>query len=175
MAGSILNTKKLVLTALFIAAGVVLQIIEQMLPIFQSVPGGKLGLANVVAIAGILIFGCRYGIAIAVSRALLGCLLFGGISALPYSLCGALLSSVVMSCFILSKQKQLSLFGIGVIGACIHNIVQILIASLLLKNVYLWAYLPLLLLLSIFSGGAVGICSMRMYQYLSAHKLLERQ
>lgn len=175
MAVSVSYTKKLVLTALFIAAGIVLQIIEQSLPIFQAIPGGKLGLANVAAIAGILMFGGGYGITIAVIRASLGCLLFGGVSALPYSLCGALLSSAVMSCFICSKQKQLSLIGIGVVGACVHNIAQMLVSSLLLKNVYLWTYLPNMLLLSIFSGGAVGICSMRMSKYLSVHKLTERQ
>lgn len=175
MMSSVAYTKKIVLTALFVASGIVLQIIEQILPIFCSIPGGKLGLANVVTIAGILIFGGGYGISVAAIRSLLGCLLFGGISALPYSLFGALFSSIIMSCFLCSKQRTFSLIGIGIIGACTHNFAQILISSLLLKNGYVWTYLPVLFLLSVFSGGTVGVCAVRINRYLSAHKLTERQ
>lgn len=166
-----LRTKKIVLMALFIAVGIVLQTAEQILPLFQTVPGGKLGLGNIASIAGILIFGCGGGIAIAILRAVIGSFLFGGFSALPYSLCGALLSSGVMGILIYSKQKVFSLIGIGIIGASMHNTAQILVSSLLLRSGYLWTYLPVLLLLSIFSGGAVGICATKLQKYLSIHNL----
>lgn len=168
---SSLRIKKMVLLALFTTAGIVLQAAEQLLPVFQAIPGGKLGLGNVATIAGILLFGSSGGIFIAVLRSIMGCLLFGGVSALPYSLCGALFSSVIMSILINSNQKAFSLVGIGVIGACAHNTAQILVSSLLLANGYLWTYLPFLLILSIFSGSTVGICSLRLQKYLTAHRL----
>ncbi len=172
MTHSVFQTKKLVLTAIFVAAGIVLQVAEQMLPLMQTIPGGKLGLANVVSAVGILLFGGGYGISIAVIRSLLGCLLFGGISALPYSLCGAVLSSCVMSILICNQQKLLSMIGIGIIGASVHNIAQILVASLILSNGYLWTYLPVLLLLSLFSGSVVGTCAAKLKNYFAAHKLI---
>lgn len=144
--------------AVFTAVGLVLQIIENALPVFTSVPGGKLGLANVTAILSILLFGWPSAMAISVLRAILGCLLAGG-AALPYSLAGALLSTAAMSLAMKKAGKVFSLIGIGIIGAAVHNTAQILVFSLLAGNSYIWSYLPVLCLLSIFSGGLTGACA----------------
>lgn len=145
--------------AVFTAIGLVLQIIENALPVFTSVPGGKLGLANVTAILSILLFGWPSAMAISGLRAILGCLLAGGVSALPYSLAGALLSTATMSLAMKKAGKVFSLIGTGIIGAAVHNTAQIFVFSLMAGSGYIWSYLPVLCLLSIFSGGLTGACA----------------
>ena len=66
----------------------IVQIAESMFDIFV-VPGGKIGLANIATLLGIFIFGGANGTVIAFLRALLGCILYGGVPAMPYSISGA--------------------------------------------------------------------------------------
>lgn len=50
----------------------------------------------------------------------------------------------------------LSVYGVSILGAAAHNIGQILAAMVLMRSVYVGAYLPWLLLVSLFTGFATG-------------------
>lgn len=153
------NTKKLVLLALMVAIGAVLQIIESTLPQIMPLPGGKLGFANIVSMLVIPLFGGASAVAVAAVRALLGGLLYGGFISTLYSLAGAVLSAAVMAVCYQKFYGKLSFMGIGCIGAVCHNTAQVLVGVALLQDIKLLSYLPVLLVISAISGTATGFAA----------------
>lgn len=153
------NTKKMVLLALFIAMASVLHVVESWIPIPLPVPGIKLGLANIVSLIVIILYGWRDAIYVAVIRVFLASL-FGGIflgPAFAMSISGAIGSTVIMAYVYHEWHPQFSLMGISIIGAVIHNMVQITVAALLVSSVNLLWYLPYLILFALPTGLATGI------------------
>ena len=148
--------KKLVRLAFLVCIGLVLQAAEAMVPAFDIIPGGKLGLANVSAMAAVYFYGGKEGFIVALLRSFAGCFFGGGMAAVPYSVSGALLSWAVIT-FLYKYAKKLSWSGISMTAAAAHNTAQISVAAVLLSNVYVYTYLPPLLILSIVSGTATGI------------------
>ncbi len=153
------NTKKMVLLALLIAMASVLHVVESWIPVPLPVPGIKLGLANIVSLIVIVIFGWRDAIYVAILRVLLASL-FGGIflgPAFAMSISGAIGSTAVMAYVYDSWYPKISLIGISIIGAVIHNMVQITVAALLVSSANLLWYLPYLILFALPTGLATGI------------------
>ena len=54
-------------------------------------------------------------------------------------------------------RKYFSLIGVSVFGALGHNIAQLVVASIIINNLKIFAYLPVLTLTSIFTGVFIGI------------------
>jgi heptaprenyl diphosphate synthase len=94
-----MNTRRMVLLALFVSMGAVLHVVEGWLPLLLPVPGAKLGLANIISVLVIAIYGWRPALFVAVLRVFLGALLGGTLlgPAFAMSLCGALVSTLVMA------------------------------------------------------------------------------
>lgn len=149
------KTKKLTLCALLTALALGLSYAERFFPLQLMIPlpGIKLGLANVVTLVVLSLLGERYAFGILTARCLLGSF-FGGLTGLAFSLFGGLLALTVMC--LAAKIKGLSFYGISVLGAAAHNIGQILVAMALLGSPYVAAYLPWLLLISVFTGLLTG-------------------
>ncbi len=151
------KTKELVLISLFIAIGMVLQSIENSFPIISGIPGGKLGLCNIVSILNISMFGGINALIVASLRSVLTSLLFGGVSSLMYSLCGAILSTISMTVFMKLASDKFSLMSVGIIGGVTHNTAQVMVASVTLSSGYIWSYLPVLMIIGAISGSVTGI------------------
>ncbi len=148
-------TERLVVSALLVALGVALQIFENMLPIMTSVPGGKIGLANIVTLVLLYIFDFKTAFTCSVLRAFLASLLYGGVSAIIYSVSAAAFSAVVMA-VLMKRAKSLTPVGISVCGAFCHNAAQVCVASIILSNVWIFTYLPILGIVSCVSGVVTG-------------------
>ena len=73
-----------------------------------------------------------------------------------FSLGGAVLSIIVMG---LVKKTKLSIIGVSILGSLAHSVGQILIAIVLLKNIYIIYYIPWLLLLAVPTGIITGLIS----------------
>lgn len=71
------GTKKITVLGLLLAAGIVLNLAENMIPVFTVLPGGKLGLANVVTMLVMLWFGPLTALVLGVLRSLLTGILSG--------------------------------------------------------------------------------------------------
>lgn len=142
-----------------IALALALSYAERFIPLQLVIPmpGIKLGLANVVTLVALYRLKSRYAFAILIPRCILGAVFGGGITGLMFSLTGGVLALVTMS---LSKKASLfSVYGVSVLGAAAHNIGQIFAAVVLLRSVYVAAYLPWLLIAAIVTGiltGAAG-------------------
>lgn len=153
------NTRRMVLLALLIAMASVLHVVESWLPLPLPVPGIKLGLANIVSLIVIVMFGWRDAIYVAIVRVFLVSL-FGGIffgPAFAMSVSGAIGSTLVMAYVYRHWHPGFSLIGISIIGATIHNVVQIAVAALLVSSVTLLWYLPYLILVALPTGFVTGM------------------
>jgi len=151
------GTRRVVFLALLVAMGTALHVVEGMLSIPMPIPGVKLGLANIVTLLAIYLYGFRDGMTVALLRVLLGSLI-GGMFLSPgflLGLTGAVSSTLVMA-FLLKRTNCFSMIGISMAGAVAHNIGQLLAASLLLQSSAVIYYLPVLLLTGIPTGILTG-------------------
>ncbi len=142
--------------ALFVSLGIILQYVENQI-LVTTLPGGKLGLCNIISIINIFMFGGKNAMVIALVRAFLGTFLTGGVTALPYSMAGAFFSTLSMCLARRYVYPKISMVGISVIGASIHNLSQLCVAAVVLSSPYIFSYLPMLLLMAVASGIVTGI------------------
>ncbi len=149
------TSKNIIIMSIFVAIGIILQYIESKI-LISPVPGGKLGLCNIVSIINIFMFGGKNAIMISLIRSFLGAFLTGGAMALPYSITGALFSTAVMSVIKKYLYPKVSMIGISITGAAVHNIMQICVAAVILTSGYIFSYLPFLLVVAVASGAVTG-------------------
>lgn len=150
-------SKKVCILGLFVSVALVLSYFEQFIPLLTSIPGVKIGLSNIVVLITLYVMNTKYAFLVIVSKVLLASLMFAGFSSFLYSFMGALISFFAMS--ICKKLKQFSIIGVSVVGAIFHNFGQILVASILLKTVDIFYYLPYLLISGVITGVFIGIVS----------------
>ncbi|MGX7352674.1 heptaprenyl diphosphate synthase component I [Enterococcus canis] len=158
---------KLIYIALLVAQGVVIGLVENMIPYpFAFAPGAKLGLANLITIIAIFTMKKRESFTLVWMRLILTTLLGGTISTFLYSMSGALLSYFGM---LLIKQlgpKRVSIIGISAAGGFLHNVGQLVTASFIAQSWTVMLYLPVLSFLGILSGIAIGIAANYLLQHV---------
>lgn len=162
-----MKTRDMVLLSLLTAQAIVLHYIESFIPVIA--PGAKLGLANIMTIVTLYIFGTKYALMVSVIRILLGSLLSGNPMGILFGLAGGLLSLTIMA--ILKKYpKYFSLIGVSTAGAALHNLGQLITAALLYKTKgILFTYMPILMLTSAITGYFIGFASNHIIIYLKEH------
>ena len=153
------KAKKIAFCAVMIALALALSYAERFIPLQLVIPlpGVKLGLANVVTLVALYRLKGRYAFAILLPRCVLGAVFGGGITGLMFSLTGGILALLTM--LLAQKASLFSVYGVSILGSAAHHIGQILAAMVLLRSVYVAAYLPWLLIVSIVTGiltGAAG-------------------
>lgn len=150
------TTKQLAQCALLISLALVLSYMERFFPIQMIIPlpGIKLGLANIVTLVALQCLGSRSAFIVLILRCILGAIFGGGITGLLFSLCGGILAVTVM--ILAEKCRIFSIYGVSILGAAAHNIGQICAAMVLMETVYIAAYLPWLLGVSLLTGFATG-------------------
>ncbi len=151
-------SKKIVITAFLVAVGTVLQIVEGMLNVF-AIPGGKIGIANIVSLIDMFVIGSGNALLVSVLRAFLGSILYGGVSTIPYSVCSATVSVMAMCGAKRMFYPKLSIIGISIIGAFFHNLMQILVATVVFKSLSLFYYFPVLTIIGTIGGILTGYVS----------------
>ncbi|MEC9487903.1 MAG: Gx transporter family protein [Halanaerobium sp.] len=159
-------TKKITTIAILVTLALVLHIVELFLPIPFIVPGFKLGLANIVTVTALCLFGFGETLLIVLLRTFLAAFLTGAISSFFYSVAGGILSLLVMFLVYRYLDKYVSLTGVSVLGAVAHNVGQLLVASIILDTFAVFSYLPILLLSGIATGYFVGLVSRSLLGYI---------
>lgn len=149
---------------LLLTLALILSYVESMIPIFVSVPGVKLGLANLVVLICLYSFEVRYAFLLSILRVILAGLLFGNLFSILYSLAGAILSLLVM--FFAKKALKLGILGVSVLGGVFHNVGQLLVAIVLVSNYRISYLFPYLLLSGILTGAIIGILTNTIVPYL---------
>lgn len=151
--------KKLIFLSLLVSIGLALGLIESMMPVPFVAPGAKLGLSNMVILITLVLFGFKEAITVGVLKSIVFTLVVGSVSSLFYSLSGSILSCLIMYLVYKHFSKVFSLIGVSIFGAVAHNFAQVLVASIMMNNIRIFSYLPILLLISLFTGYFVGLTS----------------
>ncbi|OJV65692.1 MAG: heptaprenyl diphosphate synthase [Clostridiales bacterium 38-18] len=166
------KTRMLVFISVLVAQGMILSFIETMLPIPFIAPGAKLGLANIVTLAAIYLLTFKQASAVVLLRVLLTAVTFGSLSSFLYSLSGGVLSLLIMAGILKVFKGEISLMGVSVAGAVAHNIGQLVVATIMIHNVLIFTYLPILLIVAIPTGIFVGIVARILINYLEKVKFM---
>ncbi|HSN66122.1 MAG TPA: Gx transporter family protein, partial [Fusibacter sp.] len=140
------KTRMLVFISVLVAQGMILSFIESMLPIPFIAPGAKLGLANIITLSAIYLLTFKQATAVVLLRVLLTATTFGSLSSFLYSFSGGVLSLLVMAAILKVFKGEISLIGVSIAGAVAHNLGQLFVAAIIIHNVLILTYLPILLI-----------------------------
>ncbi len=155
------KTFKMVYVALLVAFAVAVHTVEAAIPVPIPVPGAKLGLANIITLLAIVLYGAKSGMAVASLRSVIGSLLIGNFMGFGFYLSfgGAVISCLVMAIVMRYYYSgKITLVSVSLAGAVTFNVVQLTIAALLVQNFMMWrGLMPLLLLLAVPTGVFTGL------------------
>jgi heptaprenyl diphosphate synthase len=147
--------------ALLSAYALVLHGFESLLP--TPIPWVRLGLANIITLITLFLYGVRAAIMVTLIRVILSSIFTGTFlgPAFILSLGGGVASTFAMG-FVLSIAPRLfSTIGLSLIGALFHNIAQLFLAYFLfiqrIEAILLIS--PLIILIGIVTGTVNGIVS----------------
>lgn len=142
------------ITALLSATALIFSYVEAMIPYEPGIPGIKLGIANIVTVIALYMLSAKHAAAISVIRVVIAGLLFNGLFGMIYSLAGAATSLAGM--ILLKKTGRFSIAGVSTAAGVLHNLAQLLVASLIIEDTRIFFYFPVLLFSGLAAGLAVG-------------------
>lgn len=154
------KTQKMVFMALLSAIAVVLHSIEAMLQLPLPL-GMKLGLANIISLVVIQLYGVKEMFIVNIFRVLVSGLLTGIFGQMPFfiSCGGVFLSSLVLA--IVKKLTDLPMISTSIIAAVFHNIGQVAVVSLFYAQPAIMSYVFILMASSIPTGILTGMCAIQ--------------
>lgn len=139
------------------ALALVFGYIETFIPLPVPVPGIKLGLANVAVLLALETADVKSAALVAAVKVLASGFLFGNPVMMLYSAGGTLLAFVAMAA--LSRVRGLSLVLVAVVGAIMHNVGQLAVASMLLGTPLVFAWAPVLIVAACVTGALIGVAA----------------
>jgi len=160
--------KRIVYISFLIALASVLQIVESLFP--HPLPWLRLGLANMITLTSLVIFGYAVALQVATLRAILSSFLLGTFFTPGFflSFSGALMSALVMGgIYSLGSRRKgnpsprcpsgFSIVGVSILGALTHNLTQLFVAYFfLVRHRGLFIILPFLIMAAIVTGFITG-------------------
>ena len=149
--------KKVAYLGVFAAAAMLLSYVESLVPVFVTVPGLKLGLANLATVLVLYLYSWKEAAVVSAVRILLTGFLFGNLFSIAFSAAGGFLSLLMMA--LLKKSGSFSMTGVSIAGGVFHNVGQLFIAALVVSNFRILYYLTVLLISGLVTGALIGILS----------------
>ena len=146
---------RLTLSAILAALAMIFSYIEFLVPFSVGIPGVKLGIANLVIVIALYALDFRYAFAINIVRILLNGFMFTGVFAMLYALTGGILSIIVMGA--LKKTDKFSMVGVSMAGGVAHNLGQLIVAAIMVENLKMFLYFPVLLFSGMLTGILIGM------------------
>jgi heptaprenyl diphosphate synthase len=161
-----MTTQQLTRLAMLLALGIIINYAEfAFIPTAFIAPGVKLGIANSVGLIVLFLFKEKEYLIFGFLRVVLTALFTGFGFSFFIGLSGYVFASIAV--VIILQTKQLSIFGLSIIGAMFHGVGQILMVSYLYNSIFMINYLPVLLITGMMAGLVVA--------YLSKEVLLRVQ
>lgn len=153
-----MKTRKIALLGLLTGIALTIFMIEAQIPPVVPIPGVKLGLSNIVTVFAVFALGPAEGAAVLACRVFLGAVFAGNFSTIFYSAGGGLLAILTtIGLRRLLSEKQL--WAAGCFGAVAHSIGQVAVAAMLTSTPGVFLYLPILVIISLFTGLFTGLCA----------------
>ena len=159
------HVRWIALLAVCSALAMILGYIEILIPFSFGIPGMKLGLANFMTVlllyigrplkdGGWYVSGLIHAGIVCCIRIVLISLLFTNVYAMIYSMSGGFLSLLCM--WLVSRSSRIGPLGCSIVGGITHNLGQLLVAALIVSQLKIIYYMPVLLLAGTFTGFAIG-------------------
>ena len=98
---------------------------------------------------------------VSMMRILLSGFMFSNAFSILYSLAGGILSWAVM--LLLKKTGRFHMVSISICGGITHNLGQILVAMVVVKNYYIFGYFPFLFIGGGITGLLIGLVAQEIY------------
>lgn len=161
-----LQIKRMTTVAMLIALGVLFHMVESLIPLPFIIPGFRLGLANIIGLITLYMFGVRTMITINMMRVLFASLLRGTLfgSGFWLAICGIILSMIAS--IITYKKTPMSIYGVSIAGSVFHSIGQVIVITWLYQQFFMQMILPVLILLGIPTGILIAWISKESLQRL---------
>ncbi len=153
--------KKTAYLGVMLALALICSYIEVLIPVPIGIPGIKLGLANIVIVFALYSMGGKEAFVLSLMRVTISGFMFGNVVAIAYSLAGGLLSLLVM--YLLKKTDKLSCISVSIAGGIMHNIGQMIIATILVDNYYVLYYVPVLMIAGFITGACIGVVAQEVF------------
>lgn len=165
--------KRLATNGIFIALALIFSYLEKFIPVewIIPIPGIKLGLANIVTVAALILLDAKSAATITILRCILANMLFGTPMSMVFAISGAILALTIMIVLKTGYNRIYSVIGISAAGAAAHNTGQIAAAALVMKSAAVFYYLPLLLVASLVTGFVTGIVAQTIIRRLEGMEL----
>ncbi len=151
-----MKSSKITQCAILSALAIVFGYIEMLIPLPVALPGVKWGLGNIVVLVAIYMLGKKYAFFIMLIKVFVSSLLFSAPSVMLYSLSGGVLSFVLMTVL---KKYNFHIITVSIGGGIFHNIGQLICASIMMRTLTVFSYLPILVLCGVVSAVVTGICA----------------
>ncbi|WP_164169747.1 Gx transporter family protein [Ruminococcus flavefaciens] len=152
-----MKAHKLARLALLTALALIIFIIELRIDIIP-IPGAKLGLANIITVYAVYKYSAKETAMIVFARVLLGSIFGGNVSAIMYSMAGAvfcLTGMLLVKRIVPLKYIWLS----SIIGAILHNTGQMIVAVIVMRSFAVLSIYPFLLITGCIAGAFTGLCA----------------
>lgn len=153
-----MKTKRIALLGLLTAIALTIFMIEAQIPAVVPIPGVKLGLSNIVTVFTVFTLGPWDGVAVLACRIFLGAVFAGNFSTILYSAAGGFLS-ILATMGLRKVLKENQIWAAGCLGAIAHSVGQMIAAIAITRTPGLLIYLPVLVIISIFTGLFTGFCA----------------
>lgn len=152
-----MKVKKIAELALLTALALIIFVVELQIPSLTPIPGIKLGLANIITVFAVYRYRAGEAALVLLARIILGSIFSGNMMAIMYSLAGGTLCLLGM---LLLKRviPERHMWLCSVFGAVLHNTGQVLAAWAVTGTVWIFGYLPVLVLSGCVAGAFTGIC-----------------
>ena len=164
-----MNVKKLTTLAMLTAISMIVFHIEAQIPLPFAVPGVKLGIANVITLFALWMYGWKEAGAVLIVRIILGNIIVGNVMGMLYSLAGGLLCWIVMS-LMKPHMTRNQIWIMSVFGAIAHNAGQLLVAIAITETLEVAWYGAVLLIAGIVTGFFTGQCAQAVLNHMDKLK-----
>lgn len=149
-----LTTSQIAQTALLAALTLVLSYLETLIPLPVSVPGIRLGIANITVLFALYLLDVPTAVFLMLVKVVIGSLLFGSPMMIVYSLCGSVLAFLGM--FFLKRSERVSIVVVSIVAAVLHNMGQLAAATVLLATPAVLLNAPVLIIAACITGSITG-------------------
>lgn len=162
------RTFRIVFIGILVSQALALYTIESMIPVPFLAPGAKLGLTNLITVIALYMIDDKKDVLlIIILRLLLSTMFSGNLSTLMYGTAGAILSYYIMIFVKAIGKDKISIIGVSASGAFFHNVGQLIVAAIIVQNIAVMLYLPLLSLAGVSTGIFIGITSNFIVKHMS--------
>lgn len=159
-AGSKMELREMVYLSLLATFAIVVHSLELVFP--SPLPWLRLGLANIMTLVTLILFGLKAALFVTIIRILVGSFLVGSFLNPGFflGLSGGIMSTLAMGLVISIFKGAFSPVGVSLIGAFTHNLTQIAVAYIMIVGRKEIFYLtPIILGFAILTGTFNGIAS----------------